>query len=69
MSIQDFRKALEAGKKDVIYTDVNGKNYIHRILKAGKVQVHLYDTFLKKKYILTFRTHKRYAQYQLVPGC
>jgi len=65
MTNQDFRKALKDGKTDVIYTDVDGKKYIHKILKAGKVQVNLYNSFLKKEYKLSFKTHKKYSQYQL----
>ena len=65
MTNQDFRKALQVGKTDVIYTDMNGKKYTHKILKAGKVQVNLFNSFLNKEYKLSFRTHKEYSQYEL----
>ena len=65
MTNKDFRMALEVGKTDVIYTDTDGKKYTHRILKAGKVQVNLFNSFLNKEYKLSFKTHKKYSQYKL----
>ena len=65
MTNEDFRTALKNGKTDVIYTDINGKKYNHQILKAGLMQVNLFDSFLKKEYKLRFSTHKNYPRYEL----
>ena len=65
MTNQDFRTALENGKTNVIYTDIDGKKYNHKILKAGPVQVNLFNPFLKKEYKLRFSTHKNYTRYEL----
>ena len=54
MTNLEFRNALKAGKKEVIYADKDGREYIHTILKAGKKQVTLYDTFLERTYLLCF---------------
>jgi hypothetical protein len=65
MTNQDFRTALENGKTKVTYTDIDGKKYIHTILKAGNIQVNLFNNFLNKEYKLTFRNHKEFKQYEL----
>lgn len=65
MTHEDFRTALKNGKTDVIYTDIDGKKYNHKILKAGPVQINLFNFFLKKEYKLKFSTHKNYSRYEL----
>jgi len=65
MTNQDFRTALKNGKTTVIFTDVDGKKYNHTILKAGKIQVNLFNNYLNKEYKLTFRTHKEFKAYEL----
>ena len=55
MTNLEFRNALKAGKKEVIFTDNSGAEYIHTILKAGKKQVSLYNNFLEREYLLRFQ--------------
>jgi|DEB0MinimDraft_10_1074344.scaffolds.fasta_scaffold20522_5 hypothetical protein len=54
MTNLEFRIALKKGSTDVIFTDIDGKEYTHTILKAGKKQVNLYNNFLKREYKLRF---------------
>jgi len=65
MTNLDFTDALKNDNKNITFTDFNGKKYIHIILKVGKLQVTLFDTFLNKKYNLSFRNHNNYPQYTI----
>lgn len=63
MNAQDFIDAHKAGKS-VIFTDIDGKKYEHKIVKAGKIQANLVNGF-NRQYKLNFRVHKSYPQYSL----
>lgn len=54
MTNLEFRTELKKGNVDVIYTDIDGKEYIHTIIKAGKKEVTLYNNFLKEQYKIRF---------------
>ena len=69
MTNSDFREALKNGNTSVIFTDIDGKEYTHTILKAGKKQVTLYNTFLERNYKINFTTHLKDSdlkQYKIV---
>ena len=58
MTNLEFRTALKQGNTEVIFTDsIDGKEYIHTILKAGKKQINIYNNFLKSEYKLRFSNH------------
>lgn len=68
MTNLEFRNALKAGKKEVIFTDNSGREYIHTILKAGKKQVSLYNNFLEREYLLRFSVWREgvdFTEYKL----
>ena len=65
MTNLEFRLALKKGSTEVIFTDgIDGKEYIHTILKAGKKQVNLYDNFLKCEYKLMFGVWKEGVDFE-----
>lgn len=54
MTNLEFRTELKKGNVDIIYTDIDGKEYVHTILKAGNKEVTLYNNFLNKQYKISF---------------
>jgi hypothetical protein len=54
MTNLEFREALKNGKQDVIFTDIDGKEYVHTILKAGKKQVNMYNHLRNIEYKWSF---------------
>jgi hypothetical protein len=59
MTNLEFRTALKEGNTEVIFTDdIDGKEYTHTILKAGKKQVNIYNNFLQCEYKLRFGNFK-----------
>ncbi len=59
MTNLEFRNALKNGTPDVIYTDIDGTEYTHTILKAGKKQITLLDHFSNsQQYNLPFQGRK-----------
>ena len=65
MKLIDFKNALEEGKTKVVFTDVDGKEYTHTILKAGNKQVSLFNEFRKVEYRIKFTTHHNYPNYRI----
>jgi hypothetical protein len=65
MTNEDFRNALTSGQAEVIFTDVDNKEYSHTILKAGKKEVSLFNSFINKEYKLSFSNHCDYPNYRL----
>ena len=54
MTNLEFRQALKNGNTDVIYIDIDGTEYTHTILKAGKKEVTLRNNFLERDYKIYF---------------
>ena len=50
MTRQEMHQAFLSGQKELIYTDSDGKQYNHTIVKAGPKQVSIYNNFLKREY-------------------
>jgi hypothetical protein len=68
MTNQEFLQALKTGKTEVIKTDIDGREYMEKILKAGKKEVLLYSPFLDCKYRIRFGGYAEFydkKQYRL----
>lgn len=65
MTNQDFQNALNSGNNEVIFTDIDGKEYTHVILKAGNIQVNLFNTFLNREYKLKFSNCQNWNNYRI----